>query len=305
MGSQVRGLSQAARNVNDGVSMLQTAEGALSATSAMLQRLRELGVQSANGTNSASDRQALNREATQLIAEINRIAQTTEFNGQKLLDGSSGTTQFQVGANANQTISANFQAATTSALGRQTADIGGRIPAGVIPNPSDGVFFNQIIYFLTTPRGTTTINMGFIDPTLSTQAAAIDLAGAFNAQSEQTGVTALAYTKGRLSGLSAPGHVSFTLYGSIPDHRGHRHCSQHHGRERLVSPGHCHQRPQCRNWRDRHHHHGPVGAGAAGRLRHWYRELCVVGDGQHHPDDTHGLQHHRHRHPGNSDRWGK
>lgn len=110
--SQIRGLNQAARNANDGISLAQTAEGALGASSTILQRIRELAVQSANATNSASDRAALNQEVSQLSQELNRIAKTTQFNGQNILDGSFTSADFQVGANANQTITAttaNFQ----------------------------------------------------------------------------------------------------------------------------------------------------------------------------------------------------
>ena len=102
--SQIRGLNQAARNANDGISLAQTAEGAMQSASNILQRVRELAVQSANASNSAGDRQALQAEVGQLVAELDRIGQTTEFNGSKLLDGTFGTAQFQVGANANQTI---------------------------------------------------------------------------------------------------------------------------------------------------------------------------------------------------------
>ena len=111
--SQIRGLDQAIRNANDGISLSQTAEGALSESGNILQRIRELAVQSANATNSASDRQALQSEVSQLVSELDRIASSTEFNGQKLLDGTFGTAIFQVGANANQTIqatTANFRA---------------------------------------------------------------------------------------------------------------------------------------------------------------------------------------------------
>ena len=83
MTSQIRGLNQAARNANDGISLAQTAEGALQESTNILQRMRELAVQSANDTNSASDRASLNDEVTQLKAELDRIAETTEFNGQK------------------------------------------------------------------------------------------------------------------------------------------------------------------------------------------------------------------------------
>ena len=111
--SQIRGLDQAIRNANDGISLAQTAEGALSESGNILQRIRELSVQSANATNSASDRQALQAEVSQLVSELDRIASSTEFNGKKLLDGTFGTAIFQVGANANQTIqttTANFRA---------------------------------------------------------------------------------------------------------------------------------------------------------------------------------------------------
>eukprot|EP01030_Chromulinospumella_sphaerica_P020412 gene20412-20325_t len=81
MTSQIRGLTQAARNSNDAISLTQTAEGALGSISSNLQRIRELAVQSANGTNSASDREAIQNEVTQLTSEINRVATTTQFNG--------------------------------------------------------------------------------------------------------------------------------------------------------------------------------------------------------------------------------
>ena len=90
MTAQVRGLNQAARNANDGISLAQTAEGALQESTNLLQRMRELAVQSANDTNSASDRASLNDEVTQLKAELDRIAQTTEFNGKKVIDGTLG-----------------------------------------------------------------------------------------------------------------------------------------------------------------------------------------------------------------------
>ncbi len=116
MTTQIRGLNQAARNANDGISLSQTAEGALGKIGDMLQRVRELAVQSANASNSTADRTALNDEATQLKAEIQRVATQTEFNGLKLLNGSFTNAAFQVGANQGQTIDvaaiANAQIAT-------------------------------------------------------------------------------------------------------------------------------------------------------------------------------------------------
>jgi flagellin len=102
--SQVNGLDQGNRNANDGISLAQTAEGAMDEVTGMLQRMRTLSQQSANGSNSAKDREALQKEVDQLGAEINRISTATTFAGTKLLDGSFGGT-FQVGADANQTIS--------------------------------------------------------------------------------------------------------------------------------------------------------------------------------------------------------
>ncbi|WP_303805391.1 flagellin [Aeromonas rivipollensis] len=102
--SQVNGLDQGNRNANDGISLAQTAEGAMDEVTGMLQRMRTLAQQSANGSNSAKDREALQKEVDQLGAEVNRISSATTFAGTKLLDGSFGGT-FQVGADANQTIS--------------------------------------------------------------------------------------------------------------------------------------------------------------------------------------------------------
>lgn len=103
--TQIRGLNQAARNANDGISLSQTAEGALGEMTSNLQRIRELAVQSANSTNSASDRAALDQEVQQRLAEMDRVATQTSFNGLKLLDGSFGNSTFQVGANVGDTIS--------------------------------------------------------------------------------------------------------------------------------------------------------------------------------------------------------
>jgi len=115
--TQVRGLNQAVRNANDAISLSQTAEGALGEYGNILQRVRELSVQSANATNSSSDRAALNGEAQQLLQELGRISTQTQFNGQNVLDGSFSAAQFQVGANANQTISVSIGSAATTSLG--------------------------------------------------------------------------------------------------------------------------------------------------------------------------------------------
>ncbi|WDS36845.1 flagellin [Pseudoxanthomonas sp.] len=102
--TQINGLDQASRNANDGISLAQTAEGAMEEITNNLQRIRELSVQSANATNSSTDRDALQAEVTQLLSEIDRVANQTNFNGTNLLDGSFSGALFQVGANAGQTI---------------------------------------------------------------------------------------------------------------------------------------------------------------------------------------------------------
>ncbi len=120
--TQIRGMNQAARNANDGISLAQTAEGALGEIGNNLQRIRELAVQSRNATNSDTDRQALNAEVTQLMSEIQRVAEQTNFNGTNLLDGSFSGAVFQVGANQGQTITVDAIAnANIAGLGQWSA----------------------------------------------------------------------------------------------------------------------------------------------------------------------------------------
>jgi len=131
--TQIRGLNVAVRNANDGISFAQTAEGALTEVSTALQRIRDLAVQSANDTNSASDRESLQAEVSQLVSEIDRIAGTTTFNGTNVLDGSKDTMKFQIGANANQTVSVSGVDAKASSLGSQPGIVestGGRVAFG-------------------------------------------------------------------------------------------------------------------------------------------------------------------------------
>jgi flagellin len=129
MTSQIRGLNQAARNANDGISMAQTAEGALQESTNLLQRMREIAVQSANDTNTAQDRISLNAEFLQLQSELDRIANNTQFNSQNLLDGTfdpsggGSAAVFHVGANENQTISVTVGQADAATLGVDSASI--------------------------------------------------------------------------------------------------------------------------------------------------------------------------------------
>ncbi|MCE3044995.1 flagellin [Legionella sp. 16cNR16C] len=117
MTSQIRGMNQAIRNANDGISLAQTAEGAMQETTNILQRMRELSLQSANSSNNSGDRQAIQEEVVQLQSELDRIALNTEFNGQRILDGSFSSASFQVGANANQTINFAIGSIKASSIG--------------------------------------------------------------------------------------------------------------------------------------------------------------------------------------------
>ena len=127
MTSQIRGMSQAVRNANDGISMAQTAEGALDEVGNMLQRVRELAVQSASQTYSTNDRTNLNAEVTELKAQITSILTNTEFNGTKLFDGnagSGGTVSVQIGSDANVTVGLTFGATTLTSLGVDATSVG-------------------------------------------------------------------------------------------------------------------------------------------------------------------------------------
>jgi flagellin len=128
MKSQVRSMGQAERNSNDGISLLQTAEGAMNENSGILIRMRELGMQSANGTLGQSERDALQTEFSQLTSEINRIAQVTEFNGQSLLDGANATFTFQVGVGTTagqDTVDATMSNMSAATYGAAATDLTG------------------------------------------------------------------------------------------------------------------------------------------------------------------------------------
>ena len=180
--SQINGLNVAIRNVGDGVSLSQTAEGALGAMTDSLQRIRELALQSANGTNSDADRQALNSETQQLIAEITRAGSQTNFNGLNLLDGSFSSV-FQVGANSGETISVNIAKLTADTLGVSTK-------SGVTTTATTSALSSGDLVI----NGTTIGASRASDDSASTAniaASAIAKAAAVNRASGSTGVTAL------------------------------------------------------------------------------------------------------------------
>lgn len=129
MTSQIRGMQQAVRNANDGISLSQTAEGAMQETTQILQRMRELALQAANSTNNTDNRQSIQKEISQLQQELDRNAQNTQFNGQRILDGSFSSASFQVGANANQTISFTIGSIMSSAIGGVASQTGTTVSA--------------------------------------------------------------------------------------------------------------------------------------------------------------------------------
>ncbi len=205
MNTQVRGLSVAARNANDGISLAQTAEGALGKIGDMLQRMRELAVQSANASNNSSDRTALNAEVTQLRQEIDRVAKTTSFNGTKLLDGSFANATFQVGATAGEGISIDsIVNSDSAALGQTSVHATAAISAPATPVapavlaaiPAGGATPLSI-----NDANGVAVNLGPIGEATTQAQRAGQVIDAINAKSTDTGVFARpVYTAGVMTG---------------------------------------------------------------------------------------------------------
>jgi flagellin len=189
--AQINGLNQAVRNSNDGISLAQTAEGALNETTNILQRIRQLSVQSANDTNNSSDRSSLQAEVAQLKEELNRIADTTNFNGNKVLDGNFLARDLQVGANVGETISVSIDGAATTDLARQARY---EAQSGFV---NDGAIAGALSITNAEGDSTTIRNTVAADDQVSTilnSASAIAKAAAINASSESTGVRAIVGT---------------------------------------------------------------------------------------------------------------
>ncbi|MFZ1295459.1 MAG: flagellin, partial [Pseudomonadales bacterium] len=203
--SQVRGLNQAVRNANDGISLSQTAEGALSETSELLQRVRELSIQSANGTQSSVERSALQAEVAQIQQEINRIAETTTFGGRKLLDGTFGTETFQVGANANETISISIANARATNIGANTVTNTGTANAAVASAataPANVTAAQNLTLSGALGSSVIAVAAGTSGNTLAQQVKAVNAS---------TGVDLTARTTATLGAISEAGTVSFTI----------------------------------------------------------------------------------------------
>ncbi|GIK86606.1 MAG: flagellin [Betaproteobacteria bacterium] len=200
--AQIRGLNQAARNANDGISLAQTAEGALSEIGNNLQRIRELAVQSSNATNSASDRAALQVEVGQLLNEIDRVANQTSFNGVKLLDGSFAGAVFQVGANAGESITvSSITDANVAAIGSVSQASGAALSVAA----SSLTGFGTAI-----AAGGVTINgvdIGAVGAASSAAERAGQLVNAINNVAAQTGVGAVYNT--------ATGQITLTSAAAI------------------------------------------------------------------------------------------
>jgi len=212
MTSQIRGLNQAIRNANDGVSLAQTAEGALAQSGSLLQRMRELAIQSSNSTNSASDRAALQAEVNQIKEELNRVASNTNFNGLKILDGSFTNQQFQVGADANQTIGVSIEGVAATDLANYSLDAtnttanqgtGSSSAASNDLSAATNTIATQVLT-ISGSEGTTTVNATGGD-------SAYTVAQNINAASGSTGVTAKATNSATIGNLSANGTVTFTI----------------------------------------------------------------------------------------------
>lgn len=219
--SQIRGNTTAARNANDGISLAQTAEGGLSTAGDLLQRIRELAVQSANGTNSDSDRKSIQNEVSALSGELNRVATSTQFNGQNVLDGSLTSAQFQVGANSGQTINVGVQSAKATDIGNNSlssyfVNTGGTLSDATAATATASNLHlanNQAADTLNVTSGSgTTTNVS-----IAAGDSAKKIAASVNALSSQSGVSATATTNATISGLADPtagdGSVQFTLRG--------------------------------------------------------------------------------------------
>jgi len=205
MTAQINGLNQAIRNANDGLSMVNTIEGSLTQTTGVLQRMRELAVQSSNDSNSVEDRQFIQAEIVQMQNELDRIASQSRYNGTKVLDGGFTNKQLQIGAGSGETIAFNVDSAASSDIGVYSIRQGqvGSIAADTAL-PTSTIISDTITVsgFL----GDEDVAVGSVDD-------AYTVAAAVNDQYANTGVTADATTKVLIADLSAAGTVTFDLTG--------------------------------------------------------------------------------------------
>jgi flagellin len=200
--SQINGLNVAVRNANDGISMAQTAEGALQESTNILQRMRDLAIQASNATNTTVDRKAIQEEVVQLKSELNRIADTTTFGGQKLLDGSFGNQLFQVGANANETIGLAINSAQTDDLGNARANLDAGSLMGVAIAATDNTANASAGLDLAAADTITIDGVNEQTVTLGQTDSAAEMATKINAEFNTTGVKSDAKTTAVISNLT-------------------------------------------------------------------------------------------------------
>lgn len=209
--SQINGLTVATRNANDGISLAQVAEGALQESTNILQRMRELSIQSANGSNGSSERSALQAEVIQLQAELNRIANTTRFGSQTVLDGTFGTRSFQVGAQAFESIEVSLGSFQATSLGANRVESAGTVFGAITAVANFAASTNTYSGDSVTINGPDGVANAL---TLSAAASARTLKGEINSVSAATGIAAEARTVSKLSGFDNTGITTMTLYGA-------------------------------------------------------------------------------------------
>ncbi|EGG29494.1 Flagellar biosynthesis protein fliC [Aequoribacter fuscus] len=203
MTSQINGLAQAARNANDAISLVQTADGALTEVTSMLQRMRELAVQSASDTNVSADRTALNQEFTELRSEINRIAANTQWNGTNILDGtvgSSGELSFQIGANASQTISVTLDDFQTTSDSQSTTLTANTSTAASGPSATGAAQVSTVVIGGTVTEGDV-LTLAAGGASVSYTVTAADVATGSSTAAD-TVATALSTALGTVSGIT-------------------------------------------------------------------------------------------------------
>lgn len=209
LSGQISGIGQAIRNANDGISLAQTAEGALQESIVSLQRMRVLAIQSANGSNDSIDRRSIQKEVSQLQAEISRVAETTQFGNSKLLDGSFGSRSFQVGPNANETISVSVSSAKAQDLGESRFSFSGGSLGSVVTRgdniPASTVAATNLR--INGPLGNVTI----ANTSLVAGTQASELKALINAETNQTGVAAETKTSAQFTLAGATGNISFDI----------------------------------------------------------------------------------------------
>ncbi len=204
MTSQIMGLNQAMRNATDGKSLVDTTEGAHIEVSNMLQRLREIAVQSSNDTNTAANRGNIVAESSQLIAEINSVSENTTFNGMKVLDGSFSNKQLQIGADEGQTMTLNVDSASATDIGANVVRSASTIDTGAGLTDTDTAIAGGQTVTLTGFAGSASI-------TTTAGQSAKSMADEINKLSASTGIEASAMTSAKLSGFTAGDTISFSV----------------------------------------------------------------------------------------------